>query len=37
MTGPAILPQLTIKATVLGLVLAVLLAGANAYPACSPA
>jgi putative OPT family oligopeptide transporter len=31
MAGPAILPQLTIKAMVLGLVLAVLLAGANAY------
>jgi len=31
MTAPAILPQLTIKAVVLGLVLAVLLAGANAY------
>lgn len=31
MTAPAILPQLTVKAVVLGLVLAVLLAGANAY------
>jgi len=31
MSGASVLPQLTIKATVLGLVLAVLLAGANAY------
>ena len=31
MSTPAPLPQLTIKATVLGLVLSALLAGANAY------